>query len=420
MPTLPTQSFQTIVQNIAAGVQGRANALINFAIGATLRAVAEGFAGVFMWFQGLVIQLLSAIRLSTSKGLDVDTFTADFMPIIPGSQTALLPGGSPRLGAQAASGLVQFSRFTAAPSTCFVPAASSVTAQGVITNAGSTPAAQVKTNDGNNTVFVVTVDTTNPYYSSVTGGYSLPAGVTQMNVPVVALVPGSAGNVVAGAIALITSPLQGIDQVTNLASFTNGADQESDNALKARFAAYILGLSRGDIYGLTASIEGADVTVQWTLTESFNLDGTHHAGYFFVVADDGSGAPDSNFLTTITNACNAVRPLTVQFGVFPPTVIEAIVSLQIQVAPGYDLNTLISQVEATIATNINGLGLGNTLEYGMIYSWAYSVPGVTNVTAVELNGLTGDAASLLATKTAADGSTQIGYATIKCASCIVS
>jgi hypothetical protein len=308
MPTLPTQSFQTIVQNIAAGVQGRANALINFAIGATLRAIAEGFAGVFMWFQGMVVQLLAATRLATAQGTDVDTFCADFMPIVPGSQSTLLPGGSPRLGAQAASGLVTFGRYTAAPSTCFVPAASSVTAQGVITNAGSQNALQVKTNDGNNTLFVVTVDTTNPYYSAGTGGYTMPAGITQMTCPVVALVPGAAGNVVAGAIALITGSAQGIDFVTNNAAFTNGVNQETDNGLKARFSAYILGLSRGDIYGLTASIEGTAVTVQWTLTESFNFDGSYHPGYFFVVADDGSGAPSETFLTTITNACNAVRP----------------------------------------------------------------------------------------------------------------
>ncbi len=51
MPTLPTQSFATIVQNTAAGIQGRSSKLLNFAIGSTLRAIAEGFAGLFLWFQ---------------------------------------------------------------------------------------------------------------------------------------------------------------------------------------------------------------------------------------------------------------------------------------------------------------------------------------------------------------------------------
>ena len=265
MPTLPTQSFATIVSNVVGGIQGRANKLINFAIGSTLRAIAEGFAALFLWFQDLVLQLLSAIRLSTSQGPDVDTFTADFMPVLPGSQTAALPGGSPRLGAQASSGQVVFSRFTAGPTSCFIPAALSVSSTGVITNAGLNAAATVQTGDGSQN-FVVIADTAFPTYSATLGGYTLPSSIASIIVPVQDIVPGSAGNVVAGAISVITSAITGIDAVNNPAAFTNGADQESDSSLKSRFAAYILGLSRGDIFGLTAAILGTAVTVQWTLT----------------------------------------------------------------------------------------------------------------------------------------------------------
>ena len=415
MPTLPTQSFSTIVQNIAAGVQGRASALINFAIGATLRAIAEGFAATFMWFQALVLQLLAAMRLSTAVGADVDTFTADFMPVLAGSQTSILPNGSPRLGAQAASGQVTFSRFTAGPNSCFVPAATSVSATGVIANAGTQNAATLQTSDGSQN-FVVIADTTFATYSAALGGYTLPSSIANLIVPVQAQLPGAAGNVQAGAISVITSPLQGIDTVVNLAGFTNGANQESDNSLKARFAAYILGLSRGDFYGLNSSIEGTAVTVQWTLTESYNLDGSWHPGYFFVVADDGSGAPSASFLTTITNAVNAVRPLGIFASVFPPTVIEATVNLQIAVAQGYQLTVVEAIVSATIAQNINSLGLGTPLEFGQIYAWAFSVPGVTNVTAVTLNTLAGDAASINAFKLTQDGKQQMFIYTIKCAS----
>lgn len=419
MPTLPTQSFQTIVSNTVAGMQGRSSKLINFAIGSTLRAISEGFAGVFLWFQALVLQLLLSIRLSTSTGTDVDTFCADFMPVIPGSQTAALPNGSPRLGAEAASGQVTLARFTASPSAPFIPAASGVSAAGVITNAGPNAAGTVRTNDGSQT-FVVIADTLYASYSPTLGGYTMPSGVQTLVIPVQAIVPGSAGNVAAGAISRLASSIPGVDTVTNAANFTNGVDQETDAQLKARFAAYILGLSRGDIYGLTSAIMGAEVNVQWTLTEGFNLDGTYHPGYYFVVVDDGSGAPSQAFLQMVSNAVNSVRPLSNQFGVFPPTVIQAIPSLQITTAPGYLHPTVVSQVAAAIATNINGLGLGVSLPYTQIAAWAYGVPGVTAVSAVELNGLIGDAASLSATKLASDGLTQIAYATIKCSSVIVS
>jgi uncharacterized phage protein gp47/JayE len=402
MPALPTQSFATIVQNTAAGIQGRASALVNFAIGSTLRAIAEGFGGLFLWFQALVLQLLTAIRLSTASGNDVDTFTADFMPVLPGSQSASLPGGSPRLGAQAASGQVTFTRFTAGPSSPFVPV-------------GTT----MQTADGTQN-FTVTADATYPTFNVAANGYIMPAGITTLIVPAEAVTPGSGGNVVAGAISVMTSSLTGIDQVTNVAAFENGANQESDSALKARFAAYILGLSRGDNYGLTASIEGTAITVQWTLTESYNLDGSWHPGFFFIIADDGSGAPSPTFLTAVSNAAQAVRPLGMQFSVFAPTVVNATVSMTIAVASGYVLNTVTSQVAATIANNINALGLGNPLEFGMLYSWAYSVAGVTNVTAVLLNGLSGDSASLTTTKLTQDGVQTINYKTIKAGSVVVS
>lgn len=414
MANLPTQSFNTIVANVVAGIQGRASKLLNFSEGSTLRAIVEGFAGLFLWFQNLVLKVMQASRLSTAKGVDVDTFTADFMPTIGISNGV----PSPRLGAQAASGQVTFARFTAAPSTCFIPAASSVSA-GVITNAGPNNAATVQTSDGQSN-FVVIADPSFATYNSSLGGYVLPSSVASILVPVQAIVPGAAGNVVAGAISVITSPITGIDTVTNAAAFINGADQESDSALKKRFAAYILGLARGDFYGLQSSILGTGVTVQWTLTEFYNLDGSPHAGYYFVIADDGSGSPSAAFLAMVTTAAFAVRPLGIQCAVFAPQILTANVGMQLITAQGYDHNTVVAQVAALVATNINSLGLGNDLPYSILSAWAYSVPGVTMVSGVTLNGASSDAASMSASRKTQDGFGTIRYASIKAGTIAVS
>jgi uncharacterized phage protein gp47/JayE len=402
MPTLPTQSFQTMVANTVAGIQGRASKLINFATGSTLRAIAEGFAGLFLWFQALVLQLLTATRLSTSSGTDVDTFTADFMPIIPGSQTAALPNGSPRLGAQASSGQVTFGRLTAGPSSCFIPVG-----------------ATVQSTDGTQT-FTVTADPTNTAYSATLNGYTLPSSVATVNVPVQNTVPGSAGNVAAGAISVMTSPITGIDFVVNNAKFSNGDDQESDPSLKARFAAYILGLARGDIFGLTSSILSAAINIQWTLTENYNFNGSPRFGYFFVIGDDGSGSPSPAFLAIVQNAAQAVRPLGIQAQVFPPTIITANVVMQIATAAGFNHNAVVAAVVAAITANINGLGLGNPLNFTVLASWAYAVSGVTGVSGVLLNGLSGDAASLVATRPTLDGFNTIADRTIKAGTIAVS
>lgn len=408
MASLPTQSFNQIVSNTIAGIQGRASKLINFSEGSTLRAIAEGFAGLFMWFQAMVLKVLQTSRLSTSRGVDVDTFTADYMPTI-GIANGV---ASPRLGAQAASGQVTFARFTAAPSTCFIPAAASVDASGKIINAGSSNAATVQTNDGQST-FVVTSDPTFGTYSPILGGYVLASNVASIIVPVKAIKPGAAGNAVAGSITVITSSITGIDTVTNVAPFINGADQEKDSSLKQRFAAYILGLARGDAFGLKSSIIGTGVNVEYTLTESYNIDGSWHPGYFFVIADDGSGSPSDDFMRTITDAANAVRPLGIQCAAFLPTILTANISMQIKVAQGYDKNSVIAQVVALIGVNIKQLGLGNELPFSILSAWAYSVPGVTLVSGVLLNGAGGDAASIIPTRLTQDGKFTIRYGTVK-------
>jgi uncharacterized phage protein gp47/JayE len=391
MPSLPTQSFSTIVSNTIAGIQGRASKLINFATGSTLRAIVEGFAGLFLWFQALVLQVLQACRLSTSSGADVDTFTADYMTTI-GTSNGV---ASPRLGAQFASGQVTFSRFTAAPSTCFIPVG-----------------ATVRSSDGSQS-FAVIADATYATYSAGLGGYTLASSVATIIVPAQALVAGAAGNVQAGAISVITSPITGIDTVINVATFTNGADQESDSALKARFAAYILGLSRGDYYGTAASVLGVAPSVQWTLTEDYDYDGAYHPGFYFVVADDGSGNPSAAFLAAVTTAVNAVRPLGIQCAVFPPIILTATVSMQLTTLNGYNHNTVVAQVAALVATNINSLGLGNPLQWSQLAAWAYSIPGVTAVAAVLINGSSGDLASISPTKLTQDGKATIAYAAVK-------
>lgn len=395
MPTLPTQSFPIVVGNLVSGMQGRAGKLLNFAIGSTLRAVAEGFAGVFLWFQAMVLQLLLAIRLSTAVGNDVDTFCADFMPPVPGTI-------SPRLPANPSSGLAHFFRLTPSPS-------SPVIAIGSIL---STP-------DGLNT-FQVIADATYATYSASANGYVLAAGLTDILVPVQNNNPGTAGNIQQQTLTILQSPIVGIDGVTNDVAFSTGTDFESDAALKKRFSDYILGLSRGDLYGTNSAIENTQVGVQWAYFEGYNLDGSYRPGYYFLIVDDGSGSPSISFLQTIHDAADAVRPLGIQMDVFPPTVLQATIALQITTDPSYDHETVVSQVAAVIADNTNQLGVGNDLYFTMVCGWPYTVPGVTDVTGVTINGLTGDPASITTKTPTQDGLGSFVYATVKCISAVVS
>lgn len=370
MPTLPTQSFATIVSNIASGVQGRAAKLVNFSTGSTLRAIAEGFAGLYLWFQAMVLQLLTAIRLSTSSSVDVDTFCADFMPTIGISNGV----ASPRLGAQASSGQVTFGRLTAAPSTCFIPVG-----------------ATVQTTDGTQN-FAVYADTTNSAYSATLNGYTLAASVGTINIAVQAVVAGAAGNVAIGGISVLTTPLTGIDYVVNASAFTNGSDFETDAALKARFALYIASLREGTEGAIGYAITSLRTGMQYQIWEP----GVGGFTLLTVYVDDGSGAIPTPLRASASAAVNAVRAAGVQYSVIAATILNANVTMTITSASGYYHPTVVAQVISAITLYINGLGLGltpavGTLSYMRLAQVAFNAtPGVIDVTGYSLNGLQAD------------------------------
>lgn len=361
---LPSKSFATLVQDIAAGIQGRASDLIDFTVGSPLRAIAEGVSSILLWMQSLILRVLAATRAATSTGSDLDTWMADF--------------GLTRIAAVAATGNVTFARFTASTSAPFIPVG-----------------AQLRTSDGSQT-YTVIADTTNSAYSATLGGYTLASGVTSVSVLVQADTAGAAGNVSAGAITQMLTPVPGVDTVSNPSPLASGADAESDAAFRTRFQAYILGLSRGDLYGVEYALSAMQVGLQYEIIEGQDPGGATDYGFFFIVADDGSGSPSSTFLNNVYAAVNAVRPLGIRFGVIGPTLVTANWAMTVTVASGYTASSVQSAVQTTIAAKINALGLGAGLPITQLASWAYAVPGVASVSAMTINGVSGDAGSIAA------------------------
>lgn len=355
---ITTQDFTTLVRNQVTAIQGAARVLVDLTVGSILRSIVESNASVVLWLQGLILQLLAITRAATSSGADLDSWVADF--------------GVARLAAVAASGQVAFSRFTPT--------------QQAIIPIGAT----VQTADGSQQ-FAVTLDTSNPAYSAVQGGYVLAAGVSSIAVTVAASTAGAAGNVSVGQINTITQALPGVDTVANASAFVNGSDAESDTALRTRFIAYVASLSKATKGAIGYAITSLKAGVSYALVENQLYNGTTQMGYFYVVVDDGTGAPGSTFLSSVSNAIDAVRPVCSTFGVFAPVVVTANAGMVISTAPGYDHTTLVGLVGTAIRNYINSLTLGQTLTYSRLAQVAYDAsPGVTNVTSVTLNSGTAD------------------------------
>lgn len=357
---LKTHRFSELVTNVATAMQASATAALNFTPGSVLRAISEATAGVVLWLQAIVLQLLTLTRAATSTGTDLDSWMADF--------------GLTRLSAVAATGQVTFSRFTPGQQ-ALIPIN-----------------AAVQTSDGTQRFFVG-VDSTNPAYDAAQDGYILAAGIAGVAVPVQAVNPGSRGNVLAGSIAVLATAISGVDTVANAAAFANGIDAETDPALRWRFVLFLASLSKATKAAITYAVRSVRQGLSLTIAENYDYSGAYKPGSFYVVVDDGTGSPSADILAKVGSAVEAVRGLGITYAVFAPVVVTANVGLTVTSAAGYNHAAVVGAVGTAIRDFINALPLGASLPYTQLASVAYRVPGVTNASAILLNGGTADLAA---------------------------
>ena len=346
------QNFATLVSNMAASVQANATALLDLSVGSVLRAILEANASIALWLQWLIAQVLARSRLATSYGADCDSFCGDF--------------GFLRLGAVAATGYVTFGRYTAT-SSAFLAVGS-----------------QVRTADGTET-FTVLADPTNALWNG-SNGFLIPAGTSTGLFLVQALNLGSQGNVLANTISQVVGSIAGIDYCNNAVGFTNGANAESDAAMKARFANWAstraLGTQGAILYAATSAALGLTATITY---------GVPIAGTFTVYVDDGSGNPPAATLSAVSAAVNAVRAFSITAFVQGPSLVVAAVAGTLTVAPGVSKPALIPIVQQAITAFINALPMGSVLPYSRLAQVIYdAAPGITNISGLLLNGATAD------------------------------
>lgn len=351
-----TNTFSQFVQNSVAAIQGMAAQLLDLTVGSVLRSFVDAYSLLALWLQAEILQAAALTRLSTSSGTDVDTFLADF--------------GTGREGGDQASGPVTFARFT--------PTAQATVAVGAV----------VQTQPG--VQYAVIADTTQLAFNATLNAYVIPAGISSISATVQALVSGTAGNAIAGFINVLGSSVPGVDTVTNPAAFQNGNDPQTDAQAKASFPPFLQSLSKATPAAIKAAIQALGQNVDFTYTENQTLAGAAQPGFFFVIADDGSGNPPSGFLSAVGTAIEAVRGGTITFAVFPPTIVAANVAMIITTAAGVVHATAVAAVEAALEAFINALPIGGPLPFTILPSIAFGVQGVTNVTAITLNGGTAD------------------------------
>jgi uncharacterized phage protein gp47/JayE len=355
---LSFQNFSTMVETMAAAVQGAAVQLLDLTVGSVLRAILEANASLALWQQWLVLQALQATRLATSSGADCDSFGADF--------------GFTRLPAVSASGVVLFGRFAPVLS-AFIPVGTMV-----MTGGGTTQ-------------FTVVGDPANLAFSISQNGFLLGAGIGTITLPATAVTPGKGGNVQAGSVNQLGSAIPGVDTVINPVAFSGGVDAESDSAYRIRFGNYLASLSRATSSAINQAIAGVQQGLSSIVSENIDQTGAVQLGHFVVTVDDGTGNPPLSLIQTVQQAVDAVRPLSTSFAVQGPVVVLANVSMSLMLQPIAVRASVVPIVNSALTAYIDLLPVGSTLSYSRLAQIAYdAAPSIMNVTNISLNEASSD------------------------------
>lgn len=359
---LQIQSFDTIVQNQATAIKANSSELVDFTPGSILLACVQSNAANSLWLQSLISSLLAKTRLQTSYGSDVDSFVNAF--------------GYERKDGSQATGLVTFSR-SVTTFVSFIPASTTIVSASL-----------------SGVRFVTIADTANPAYNPSTNQYEMAIGIASINVKVICMVSGVIGNVLAGQINTLVNPPTNVNTVTNSLNFTSGKNRASDAEVKAGFVIYLATLSKATLSAIRASALSVSGVSKVNVVENLSQSGIQQLGYFYVVVDDGTGGASSNLLSSVHNAVELTRGLTIQYdiiAVIPDPISSISVNLIVDTADATARQTIVSNIKSTLSSYVSSFGIGGKLYYTRIIQLIYdSSSHIVDVTGLLVNGGTSD------------------------------
>lgn len=261
MPRYTPKSHEQILTSMVAKMVSRTNlndvgdaSVLKHLLSAAARQDAQQY-----YQASLLLQLFS---IDTAAGEDLDERAKDIQPAT-----------MTRIPSAKAVGTVVFTR-RGTTGTLSIPTGT-----------------KVKTTDGTifSTTAIGTITATSP---EQVGGHGV--GRDSNLVPVLADVGGANGNVVALTVTKFVNKPVGIDEVTNLSAFSQGRDQETDDAFRARLKMYVAGLARCNRSALENQIIGAQDPVSGaTILFAKVVEDMVNRGNVTVYIDDGTGTAES-------------------------------------------------------------------------------------------------------------------------------
>lgn len=321
------QSMEEIVNSMIEWARGATTKLTDFRVGSKIRTLYEAVA--------LVIEERT------------DRLFRSMREIIESNTYAIF--GFDKIPAMYATGVATFSRTSPAEQAFFIPAGTAIMSQASQYNA---PVKFYTTQDAVMSVGNVSVD-----------------------IPVACAVAGAIGNIEANTLTTFIQAPLGINSVTNAKAFTTGQDEETSEAQKARFQAFMQAQSRGVLPAIEYGAKLAKLTdAQGAVTEQikqakavedlqnslgtvklyiWNGVGTASQALIDAVNKNLTGYYDSN-----NNPVYGYKPAGILVSVYQATINYVNIKLIITPESWTTVDLLKPSIEAEISRYFVGLQMG--------------------------------------------------------------
>lgn len=324
--TLAIPTFDELYSAVREEIESRNPGLTDWYEGSNLDALTGAASIAADEVIRIVLSLFRAQFVDTAEGDDLDALALDRFGLV-------------RNEAVASRGTLTFTRGTST-GTITIPAGTVVEGTGT---------------DGE-TVQVAT-----------SAAADLVAGASTVDVSATCTVTGPSGNVAIGTLTTIPTPLVADPDltVTNGGRFVGGADEESDDAFRARIRRYFQTLRRGTVAALEAGALSVPGVAHASVDET-NL-AADDGGYVSVYISDADGYANAALVAEVAAELEEWRAAGIWVQVAAAVREEATVTLVVHVAVGSDLGTLRTATQAAVMAYVNGLAPGETLRLSQLH-----------------------------------------------------
>jgi uncharacterized phage protein gp47/JayE len=203
---------------------------------------------------------------------------------------------------------------------------------------------------------------------------------TSIEVTAVATIPGTSSNAAAATITHLVAVPSGITEVTNLAPFTGGTNQEDVESYRGRLLEYLRNPRTGSVVDLefwAGQIQGVDSS---TIFPNDNM-GTPAPGHVTIriVGPDGT-IPPSDVIAAVQEYLNEkdVANITIHVGTFTATTLA--ITVDVTLDTGYILGDVELDVKQAVSDYVASVGIAGTVYKAGVIDAVFGLAGIIDVT----------------------------------------